>query len=87
MRFVKNPGSYAETLIHDELVLMNIRTAQFQALGGVALDIWRLLDSEPDPDVIKSILVERYDVDAAICATEVDRFIQELEQAHLLVPS
>ena len=87
MPLAKNAGSYAETVIDGELVLMNIATAQFQALSGVALAIWRLLDSEPDPAVIKSILAERYDVDAATCDAEVDAFIQELERAHLLVPS
>jgi pyrroloquinoline quinone biosynthesis protein D len=77
----KTTDHFAETELDDEIVLMNIDTGRFHALKGTALSVWKLIDGARDLKAISSEITSRYDVDAATCSTEIERFIDEMAGA------
>lgn len=77
----KATASFAETELDDEVVLMNIDTGRFFALKGTGLAIWQLIDGERDLAAIGAAMTDRYEVDAAICAADVERLIEQMSDA------
>lgn len=72
---------FAETEIDDEVVLMDIDSGKFFALKGTGLAIWQRIDGTTDAAAITRTLTDEYAVDPAICAAEVDRFVEQMAGA------
>lgn len=80
----KIEGAFIESPVDGELMLLNVATGAFSGLKGVGLAIWGALDKTDDPETIKSMLTERYDVTPATCDHEVEGFLGALVEAGLL---
>lgn len=84
-RVNKVAGSYLESPVDRELVLLNITTGTFDGLKDVGLAIWRALGETDDPAAIAATLADQYDVAPERCMREVDAFLDTLIAAGLLV--
>ena len=80
MIYRKTVGTFLETVIDDETVLMNLGSGQFDALKGTARAIWAEIDGVRDLDAISAALSQNYAVDSIVCAQEVTAFVTALER-------
>ncbi len=80
----KCEGSYVETEVDGELVLMNTATGRFFALEDSALAIWRAIDGERDIAAIAADLADRFGTDAATVTSDSGEFLAELVEAGLV---
>lgn len=81
MTIRKIEGSYIETSIDDELVLIQIDRGSFHALKGTGLAIWEMIDGTRHRDAIVDVLTSRFDVPRERCEADVDRFLGQVVQA------
>ena len=72
------------TTVGAEAVLMDTESGVYFGLNEVGARIWRLLSEHRSPQVIATILVDEYDVDAAAAEGDVRRLIAELQAKGLL---
>ena len=86
-RVRKVAGSYLESPVDGELMVLNVATGTFNGLKDVGLAIWRALDETDDPAAISAMLGERYDVTPERCTQEVGAFLDTLIEAGLLAPA
>jgi len=77
----KIEGTYVESPLDDELVLLNTATGQFNALKTTGLAIWTLIDGTRDLDAIKDEVAQRFDVDRDQCGHDVEAFVDSLQKA------
>jgi hypothetical protein len=62
----------------DELVMMSTENDLYIGLTAIGARIWELIETPIDVDTLCARLIEEYDVDAATCRADVDRFVAEL---------
>ena len=86
MQFVLNKaaGSYAETAIDDEIVVMSLASGDFFSLTGIARDIWLRIDGTLDRDGLVADLALEYGVPETTVGADVDAFIVQLRDAGFL---
>lgn len=70
--------------VKDDLVFFDETGGQYFATGAVGADIWDLIESPRSLRDICAALMDRYEVDAATCQAEVQRFAEELAGAGLV---
>lgn len=70
--------------VKDDLVFFDETAGRYFATGSVGADIWDLIETPRSLDTICAALMDRYDVDAATCRAEVERFVAQLETAGLV---
>jgi pyrroloquinoline quinone biosynthesis protein D len=87
MIFQKATNQFAETILDDEVVLMNIDSGSFHALKGTGLAIWYLIDGQRDLVAIQTELQARYAVTAEACAPQVREFVDDLAKAGFVIPA
>ncbi|MFN5781997.1 MAG: PqqD family protein [Novosphingobium sp.] len=80
----KATGSFTETEIDDETVVMSLDSGDFFSLTGTARSIWQLLDHGYHRDGLVAALAEEYGVAGEAIAGEVDAFLSELTAMGLL---
>lgn len=80
----KRAGSFSETEIDDEIVVMHLDSGDFFSLTDTAVEIWRLLDGTRSRDAIITDLSAAYDAPQAEIAADVDRFLARLREAGLV---
>jgi hypothetical protein len=73
------------TTIDGEVLMMSIERGQYFALNGVASRIWELLEKPVEPEAIAAGLTAEYDVPAATCAAQLERFLQQLRDRGMLI--
>jgi hypothetical protein len=81
----KNIGTFMQTEIDGESILMNVESGKFDALRGTALAIWREIDGTRDLSDIKALLGARYDAGSRPWEAEVDAFVAQLVAAGYVV--
>lgn len=81
MKICKVEGVGQGAFVDDELIMIHAETGKFFALKDSGLQIWNLLDSESDLDVIGSELEQRFEVDGDACHAEVRQFAEQLVEA------
>lgn len=81
----KVDGSFVETRIDDELILVHVDRGTFHALKSSGLAIWELIDGIRDRAAIVAALRGQFDVSAAQCEAEVGRFLDQLDKAGFIV--
>lgn len=69
---------FAETVLDDEVVLMNVDTGEFFSLVGTGRAIWSLIDGKRDRIAIRDELLEIFEVEPEQCSSDVDAFIDLL---------
>lgn len=77
----KQAGRFSETMIDDEVVLLNLDTGTFFSLTGTAAEIWPLIDGEQHRSGILVLLTAKYDAAPETIDTELDRFLAQLIEA------
>lgn len=77
----KLDGSYIETRIDGEAVLVQLDRGSFHGMKSTGLAIWELIDGTRDKDAIVTELTGRFDVSTAQCDAEVTRFLGEIKKA------
>ena len=70
--------------VNGEIVALNVEQGQCYGLNSVASEIWRMLEEPKSIDEICVKLTEDYDVDAAICRSEVLTLLSQLEDEGLI---
>lgn len=54
-------------------------------LNEVGAFLWRQLESDTTPEAVLSAMLEEYEVDEAVAKADLDKFINELKEADLIV--
>lgn len=80
----KLPDRFSETLIEDEVVVMQLDSGIFFSLTGTARAIWELLDGSRDRATLLAALAERYAREPGDVAAETDAFLAQLSEAGLI---
>jgi len=80
----KIEGSFVETEVDEELVLMRISDGDFFSLEGTARAIWQAIDGARDRAGIVSHLAEEFDAPAQAIADDTNAFLDELVAAGLV---
>ncbi len=80
----KVEGSFVETEIDEELVLMRIADGDFFSLEGTARAIWQAIDESRDRAAIVSHLAAEFDAPPEAIAVDTNAFIDELVAAGLV---
>jgi hypothetical protein len=70
--------------LEGELVLLNLNTGVYFGLDSVGSAIWRLIDGFRSASEIVTAMTEEYDVDAATCRADLDRFLDALRANDLI---
>ncbi len=73
-----------EAELGDELVALDTDGGHCFGFNSVAADIWRLLDRPRDRETLHRALMDKYDVDAAQCATDLKSCLADLEAKGLI---
>ena len=85
MAIVKDPARFVETVIDDEVVVMQLDSGDFFSLSGSARAIWEAIDGTRDEAAVCAVLAGQfYDADRAGLATDVARFVARLRAVDLL---
>ena len=81
----KDPARFVETVIDDEIVVMQLDSGDFFSLSGSARTIWEAIDGHRDEAAICAALAGEFsDADRADLATDVTGFVARLRAADLL---
>ena len=81
----KKAGSFAESEIDGEIVLMSLGNGDFFSLTGPAAEAWRLIDGTRDRRELVEYLGEQFQAEDDVVATDVEDFIASLFKAGFLV--
>ncbi len=54
-------------------------------LNEVGAFLWRQLESETTAEAVLAAMLEEYEVDEAVAKADLDKFINELKEANLIV--
>ena len=83
-RYVRSPAPLAAD-VDGELVMLDPATSRYFGLADTGMRIWNLLEEPRSVEALTGVLVEEYEVEPDVCATEVAEFVAELEHAGLVV--
>lgn len=81
----KAAGTYSETTIDDEVVVMSLATGDFFSLTGTARAIWQQLDGAPTRAGLIAALAKEFGAEQAAIEPDCDAFLAQLLTAGLLV--
>ncbi len=73
------------TTFDDEVVLLNQADGVYYGLSDVGARVWALVERSASIARIRETIVAEYDVDAARCASDIERLIAELIRRGLVV--
>jgi hypothetical protein len=72
------------TSLGDDIVALNVEGGQCYGMEKVSAEVWRLLAEPTDLNRLCARLVELYEVEPAVCRTEVERLIDQLRSEGLV---
>lgn len=70
--------------VSGEMVLLDLKSEQYLGLNEVGTRIWQLLQEHNELDVVSGILLDEYDVDAALLKADLDKLINEMLEAGII---
>ncbi|WP_162199485.1 PqqD family protein [Aurantiacibacter marinus] len=73
-----------ETVVDEELVLMNIVSGVFYSLKDTGRRAWELLEGEQTFGALVDAMCSEYDVAEQTCRTELAKLIGDLEERSLV---
>jgi Coenzyme PQQ synthesis protein D (PqqD) len=71
-------------LVEGEVVVLDLDNSDFLAVNRSGACLWGLLADGATHDQLVGVLVERYGVDPARAATDVQEFVESLDDRRLL---
>ncbi|MEY2927193.1 MAG: hypothetical protein RL367_1670 [Pseudomonadota bacterium] len=80
----KVAGKCVETLVGDELVVMNIDSGNFYSLKTTARDAWHLIGTVADAQAVVAALMQIYEAPEAVIRADVSALIAKLKSAELV---
>jgi hypothetical protein len=80
---IRNPDLIA-TDMDGDTVMMSIERGEYFGIGGVGSRVWALLAQPVSIAQITTSICAKYEVDAATCQTDMQKFAQELLQSGLV---
>jgi glycerate kinase len=80
----KVEGSFVETEVDEELVLMRIADGDFFSLEGTARAVWQAIDGSRDREAIVDHLAAEFSAPSEQIAGDTNAFIDELVAAGLV---
>ncbi len=83
-KIIKAEGSFSETAIDDEIVVMHLANGEFFSLTGTGRTLWLLIDGTRTRDAIVAAAAAQYGMEAADIATDTDEFLAKLGAAGFL---
>lgn len=83
--FIINNEKFISSGFGDEMMLMNLETGDYIGLNSVSADIWRQAEKQTTVQQIIDHLLEQYDVEEAVCKTEVIAVMQQMLEKGLLI--
>lgn len=72
--------------LHDELVLLNMKSQEYFGLDDVGSEMWNLLIEHGDLEVVTSLLAGKYDVDPQTVRRDLIGLVERLLETGLLKP-
>jgi len=73
-----------ETVVDDELVLMNVVNGLFYSLKDTARRAWELLDEQGSFGALVETMCGEYDVAEDVCRADLARLIEDLKERNLV---
>lgn len=73
--------------LHDEVVLLNLKSQQYFGLNDVGSEMWRLLIQYGDVETVAHKICEDYDADPEVVRKDLELLIERLMAASLLKPA
>ena len=70
--------------LQGEAAILNLQTGVYFGLDPVGAEIWRMIRQPRTLAELRDAIVERYDVDAGVCESDILALIQKMEAAGLL---
>jgi len=83
---LKRASGVIQAPLEDALIFMNIDAGQYLMLEDTARDIWDMIDGRRSIDEIVGLLVEKYEVEEAVCREEVITFAEALLDQKMIDP-
>lgn len=71
-------------MVDNKAVILDLRSSTYLTTNVAGAHLWTLLQEESDREHLVSALLDSYDVDAAMAAVDVDRFVNLLASRGLL---
>jgi hypothetical protein len=73
------------TQLGDGAVIMDIARGDFIELSRSAAQLWELLETPATMDRLCALLLERYEVQASLCARQVEAWVAQMQTRGLLL--
>ncbi len=71
--------------LEGETVLLNLETERYFGLDRIGTRFWQLLTEHGSPETIVTQMLEEFEVDEATLRADVDRLLESLESAGLVI--
>jgi hypothetical protein len=79
-------GSAEWRMVEGEVVVLDTERSEFLAVNRSGASLWSLLAEGASRDQLVDVLIDRYGLDAARAAADLDRFVADLTTRRLLEP-
>jgi pyrroloquinoline quinone biosynthesis protein D len=83
-KLAKASSRFTEKAAGDEIIVMTMNTGNFLSLTGTAAAAWLLIDGTRDRDALISALAFAYATEEQHIASDVEKFLEEIEALGLL---
>lgn len=81
---IKCEGSFVETEVDGEIVLMDLDSGLFYSLEDTGLAIWRAIDGTRTADDIAALMAREFGESIEVVSAHVNEFIKTLAEAGLV---
>jgi len=85
--FVRASDTIATRLSDEQVVAMDVNTAQYFGLDGPAAHVWDLLEAPHTLDEVVTSLLDAYDIDELTCRAQSEAFLADMAVKRLIVAS
>jgi hypothetical protein len=80
----RNESKFLASTLGEETVMMDLENGDYLGLNSVGTDIWNLLQQPISLETLLQKLKEVYDVSEEQLNTEVDSFLQKMQEQNML---
>ena len=77
---ISKQGDWISAKVGDEIVMMSAEEGKYIGLNDVGARIWELLDEPTDVAGLERQLLEEFEVEPAVCRSEIDAFLAKLAE-------
>lgn len=81
----RNSSNIISNVLHDEIVIMDLKNGNYLNLNQIGSSIWDLLESPISINALIHVLLGKYEVEESECHAHVVEFLHTLQQHGLLV--